>query len=195
MIGRRFSLTRQLIAVIIVLGGLILIYREGLLGALLADKIPAPSPPKPQSTHWREYLSQLHLAESKAASPTLSPTPCPTPSALAVRPFSADAPKDALPTTRLIKHAPGWTIFENLYMSGGTLFIVTDERDKWPATRMMTSSGDEAVNTPENIALREPKEKHMSFINPEAARKKWGDRVWIVSGTSVSVLPRIENAR
>lgn len=32
---------------------------------------------------------------------------------------------DAPGLTRLVNHQPGWTIFENLYLSGGTLWVVT----------------------------------------------------------------------
>jgi hypothetical protein len=32
---------------------------------------------------------------------------------------------DAPGLTRLAAHQPGWTIFENLYLSGGTLWVVT----------------------------------------------------------------------
>ena len=32
---------------------------------------------------------------------------------------------DAPGLTRLVAHEPGWTIFENLYLSGGTLWVVT----------------------------------------------------------------------
>jgi hypothetical protein len=60
-------------------------------------------------------------------------------------------------------------------MSNGTIFIVTDEegRKKFPEIRMMTSTGLEAVNSPENIALREPTEDNMRIISPEDARKRW----------------------
>lgn len=34
---------------------------------------------------------------------------------------------DEFPKTTVLRHAPGWTMFENIYMANGTLFIVSDE--------------------------------------------------------------------
>ncbi|KAF5353317.1 hypothetical protein D9756_007986 [Leucocoprinus leucothites] len=100
-----------------------------------------------------------------------------------------------LPHTTLISHAPGWTLFRNLYMSNGTLFILTETPKTFPEIRMMTSTGLTAVNTPENIAAREPTEENMDFIKPEDALEKWGgdpdrgqtNRVWTVEGNSLLV--------
>ncbi|KAK7058792.1 hypothetical protein VNI00_001416 [Paramarasmius palmivorus] len=87
-----------------------------------------------------------------------------------------------LPQTVLIHHAPGYTLFRNLYMSDGTLFVVTDDRDAFPEIRMMTSTGLPAENTPENIAQREPTARDMQFISPEEATIRWG-------GSQKSVIP------
>lgn len=102
----------------------------------------------------------------------------------------------ALPETGIIAHAPGWTLFSNLYMSNGTLFILTSKPPSdFPEVRMMISPGLWAYNTPENIALREPTKSDMDFITPEAAQIRWGgnvnkgrrNRVWSVEGNTVSV--------
>lgn len=100
-----------------------------------------------------------------------------------------------LPHTSIISHAPGWTLFRNLYMSNGTLYILSSNRS-FPEIRMMTSTALEAFNTPENIASREPTAQNMDFITPEEARKRWGgdidrgekNRVWSVEGNTVSNL-------
>ncbi|KAF5325739.1 hypothetical protein D9611_000649 [Ephemerocybe angulata] len=142
---------------------------------------------------------------------------------------------DVLPQTGLIAHAPGWTLFRNLYMTNDTLYIVTDKHfstpsrsrpeysrerrpefygpkgedltygytkaDGWPEIRMMTSTGLSAVNSPENIASREPIPQNMQFIGVKEARRRWGEvvltdehgkkrtesRVWIVQGNSLLV--------
>jgi len=86
-----------------------------------------------------------------------------------------------------MKHAPGWTVFENLYMSNGTIYIVTDEpQDKWPERRLMTSTGLEAVNSPENIASREPTQWDLDWISVAEAQKRWGSRVMPIDETTVS---------
>jgi hypothetical protein len=102
-----------------------------------------------------------------------------------------------LPKTNILAHAPGWTIFRNLYMSNGTLYIVrsdpqNDEEgdfstvDKWPLVRMMTSTGLPGYATEESIREREPTDRDMAFITPVEAASRWGEDVYSVSGTSVS---------
>ncbi|KZV95099.1 hypothetical protein EXIGLDRAFT_610959 [Exidia glandulosa HHB12029] len=103
----------------------------------------------------------------------------------AVNDFKASRGGHSLPVTRLIAHAPGWTIFENLYMSNGTLFVLTDEdQSRWPQIRLMTSTGLPAENTPENIQAREPTKDNMDFLGPYEARKRWSGGVWGVEGTT-----------
>ncbi|KIM42075.1 hypothetical protein M413DRAFT_71332 [Hebeloma cylindrosporum] len=99
---------------------------------------------------------------------------------------------------QLLAHAPGWTMFRNLYMSNGTIFIVADEnsRKRFPEIRMITSTGLEAENTPENIAMREPTEENMRIITPQEAKARWvsipsdrkanvENRVWSVEGNTL----------
>jgi hypothetical protein len=119
---------------------------------------------------------------------------------------------DAPGLTRLAAHQPGWTIFENLYLSGGTLWVVTyvqyllkpaqcaaplrltsntihrslcsDDPSDYPEMRLMTSTGLPANGDPGNEAAREPKGDELMFITPGQARKKWGDRVWEMEGVT-----------
>ncbi|KAH9935565.1 uncharacterized protein B0H18DRAFT_976286 [Fomitopsis serialis] len=85
-----------------------------------------------------------------------------------------------LPETTVLSHAPGWTVFRNLYMSNGTMYIVSSE----PASEH-----------PENIAAREPTAQDMDFLTPAEARRRWGgnadqaerNRVWSVGGNTVLV--------
>ena len=106
-------------------------------------------------------------------------------------------PYGPLPTTEVLAHAPGWTLFRNLYMSNGTLFIVTDEngRKQLPETRMMVSVSMEALATAENIAAREPNRFVMTTLSPDEAKARWTtmtaegkglNRVWTVEGNTVS---------
>lgn len=158
-------------------------------------------------------------------------------------------PSDLLPQSKLVAHAPGWTLVRNLYMSNDTLYIITPERpvtprrsdpensrdrkpdyygphgedltygytkvNGWPEIRQMTSTGLSAVNSPENIALREPLPQNLQYITIEEAKKRWGDavlkdengverkesRVWVVQGNSVriplsySILPSVSSSK
>ena len=100
-----------------------------------------------------------------------------------------------LPHTSVIAHAPGWTIFRNLYMSNGTLYILSSNRS-FPEFRLMTSTGLPVKWTPESIAAREPTPDTMDYLTPEEALTKWGgdvergekNRVWSVDGNTVNGL-------
>ena len=96
----------------------------------------------------------------------------------------------ALSDTLVLAHAPGWTLFRNLYMSNGTLFVVASEADrsKFPEIRMMASHPMVAFNNPANIAAREPSNFDLSFITPEEAETRWGDRILPVEGNTVSTI-------
>lgn len=52
---------------------------------------------------------------------------------------------DPVPQSGLIAHAPGWTIFRNLYMTNDTLYIVTDKKPVTPS-----------VNDPDNSREKRP---------------------------------------
>jgi hypothetical protein len=51
---------------------------------------------------------------------------------------------------------------------------------------MMASHPLVALNNPENIAAREPSNFDMSFITPQEAKTRWGDRILPVEGNTVS---------
>jgi hypothetical protein len=90
--------------------------------------------------------------------------------------------------TSVLAHAPGWTLFQNLYMSNGTLYLVAGDshRSRFPEIRMMASHPLTAFNTPENIAAREPSEIDMAFITPQEAQTRWGNRISSIEGNTVS---------
>ncbi|KAJ7903574.1 hypothetical protein B0H14DRAFT_2665448 [Mycena olivaceomarginata] len=76
------------------------------------------------------------------------------------------------PETSVVAHAPGWTIFRNLYMSSGSLLLVTRDPSQFPEHRMMTSTGLPGNLT--NDAQRIPTPKEMAFVTPEEAKRRWG---------------------
>ncbi|KAF8963256.1 hypothetical protein BDZ97DRAFT_2059156 [Flammula alnicola] len=130
--------------------------------------------------------------QTVTATATVTNIATPTSKSRAVLPF------DELPPTEVLAHAPGWTLFRNLYMSNGTLLLVADEegRKNFPEIRMMTSTGLAALNTPENIAQREPTDHDMRIISPQEAKTRWVytgkggkepglNRVWSVEGNTL----------
>src|SRR5262249_5041448 len=79
-----------------------------------------------------------------------------------------------LPETTILSHAPGWTIFRNLYMADGTFYIVSKQpSSSFPEIRHMISVAMYADVTPENIAAREPTRGDMDFLSPEHAKRLW----------------------
>jgi hypothetical protein len=103
---------------------------------------------------------------------------------------------DSLPETSIFSHAPGWTIFRDLYMANGTLFIVSRQSpSNFPPIRMMVSTPMAAENTPENIQMREPTSQILDIISLKEAQERWGgdiergqrNRVWSVEGNTVRV--------
>lgn len=134
------------------------------------------------NAHDRNALSKEEVRSTPI--PLLDPSP-PTPPPIE---FSSK-----LPETTIIEHAPGWTLFRNVYMANGTLFIVSSSPKSFPEIRLMTSTSLPAVNTPENIAAREPTKQSMDFLSPTEARHWWGgnlargesNRVWSVEGNTV----------
>lgn len=114
--------------------------------------------------------------KSNVAPPAHREATVQSPSQLVVAPAgaAADVAHD-FPETTIEAHAPGWTVLKNLYMSNGTLFIVSSHPyTDFPDIKFMTSTGLPAENTPENIAARMPTAKDLDFITPSQARMKWG---------------------
>ena len=138
------------------------------------------------------------LTPDLSTATTTAPSPTPTVSSeknILVDPLAGPPTAlSSLPHTSIAAHAPGWTLFRDLYMSNGTLLIVSPSKEDFPEIRMMSSTGLSAENTPENIALREPTKETMDFLTPERAHQRWGSedesvyRVLSVKGNTVSLL-------
>jgi len=97
-----------------------------------------------------------------------------------------------IPQTELVSHAPGWTIFRNLYMADGTLFIVTSDPESFPSIDLMTSTGLPALATPESVVERMPTDRDIAVITPQEAHQRWGgqsmmelNNVFPVEGSTV----------
>ena len=115
-------------------------------------------------------------------------------------PHAALTPVDVLntiPETEIIEHAPGWTVFKNLYMSNGTFFVVSDKpRSAFPELIYILSYAIPAVDSPGNVQARLPTDLEMDFISTQAAQWRWGpvtsdgkNRIWSIAGNTVRSLP------
>ncbi|WWC86270.1 uncharacterized protein L201_001143 [Kwoniella dendrophila CBS 6074] len=89
--------------------------------------------------------------------------------------------------TKVLGHAPGWTIFDQIYLFNGTWYIVTDNPSTVPLLRLMVSTGNEIWNDEESIKGREPTEKDMRIIFPSEAKRLWGNSASLVSGSTFLV--------
>ncbi|KAJ7066961.1 hypothetical protein C8F01DRAFT_1051335 [Mycena amicta] len=78
----------------------------------------------------------------------------------------------SLPETKILAHSPGWTLFTDVYMTGGALILLTSDPDSFPPHRMMTSTG--LPGYIDNDARRIPTERDMAFMTPEDAKAAWG---------------------
>ncbi|KAJ4490572.1 hypothetical protein J3R30DRAFT_103991 [Lentinula aciculospora] len=89
--------------------------------------------------------------------------------------------------TTILHHAPGYTLFQNLYMSNGTLHIVSPNPSSFPPIRHIISTSLPATSSPENIALREPTPQIMDFLDLDKADTRWGRGrgVFSVKGNTV----------
>ncbi|TFK33086.1 hypothetical protein BDQ12DRAFT_448647 [Crucibulum laeve] len=152
--------------------------------------LKAAVPPPPQA-YSATFTNTITTTTTRTVTRDLIPTTVPAVLSSDTR-VSIDVSRE-LPHTSIVAHAPGWTLFRNLYMSNGTLFVVTDDISQFPEIRMMTSTGLAAVNTPENIAAREPTKENMDFLTPEQAQTRWGgdvkkgekNRVWSIEGNTL----------
>lgn len=104
---------------------------------------------------------------------------------------------ETIPETHVLTHAPGFTVFNNIYMYNGTLYIISSELGTtFPEARFMISTPIQALNTDENKRMREPTHKDIVVIVPEQARALWGaasssqsiikHRIQTVEGNTVS---------
>ncbi|KIK22693.1 hypothetical protein PISMIDRAFT_102007 [Pisolithus microcarpus 441] len=92
--------------------------------------------------------------------------------------------QDAIPQTNIALHAPGWTIFDNLYVMNGTIFVVTDKPETIPPRKLLTSTGVEIKNDPELIAARLPTDREMRIISVAEARELFGSGASLVDGVT-----------
>ncbi|KZT66543.1 hypothetical protein DAEQUDRAFT_730102 [Daedalea quercina L-15889] len=79
-----------------------------------------------------------------------------------------------VPQTKIVAHAPGWTIFDRLYVLNGTVYIVSDEPDTIPDRRRITSTSVFIENGPIAEAGRIPTDKDMRVVSTEEAKRLFG---------------------
>lgn len=80
----------------------------------------------------------------------------------------------------------GWTIFDNLYVLNGTLYLVTSFPELLPSISSMISSGEPMTDDPEDVINRLPSDKDLRIISPDDALLLFRGAISHVDGVSVS---------
>ncbi|KAF8349216.1 hypothetical protein F5887DRAFT_1233451 [Amanita rubescens] len=91
------------------------------------------------------------------------------------------------PDTNIVAHAPGWTIFDKLYVYKGVVYIVSDQPSEVPDLRFVYSKGLFIKNGAENEAARLPTDEDIKVISTKEAKKLFGTGAQIIDGVTFLV--------
>jgi hypothetical protein len=112
-----------------------------------------------------------------------------------------------VPQTRIVAHVPGmssalsflfpslnltltiigWTLFDNLYVLNGTMYIVSDDPQSIPERKFIYSTGLRIESGEEEIRKRLPTNKDMSIVSTEEAKKLFDTGADVVDSVTVSL--------
>ncbi|KNZ81312.1 hypothetical protein J132_02085 [Termitomyces sp. J132] len=90
-----------------------------------------------------------------------------------------------VPQTRVLSHAPGWTVFDKLYVLKGVVYIVSDEPSKVPNVTHMYSKGLFIENGKEAVASRLPTDEDIRVISTKEAKVLFGTGAHLLDGVNV----------
>ncbi|KAF9013356.1 hypothetical protein BDQ17DRAFT_1404874 [Cyathus striatus] len=127
-------------------------------------------------------LSHLALPANLSLSHTDLPT---HPSSLPTR-LSWQNPSQ-VPHTKILAHVPGWTLFDNLYIHNGTVFIVTDQPQSVPALDFVFSNSKFITAGNESIKARLPTDDNIQVISTKDATRRFGAGAGIIDGVTFFV--------
>ncbi|TDL23890.1 hypothetical protein BD410DRAFT_786558 [Rickenella mellea] len=88
------------------------------------------------------------------------------------------------PETNVVTHAPGWTVFDNVYALNGTLFVVTSNPLTIPDLKFIISTGIPLLHGKDQPAKRLPTDREIRVITPMQASSLFGDSAVRLSGPS-----------
>jgi hypothetical protein len=89
-----------------------------------------------------------------------------------------------VPETTVVTHAPGWTIFDQLYIFKGVVYIVTDSPSTIPDLSSIYSKGTFILPGRENEPLRLPTKEDIRIINPTQAKQLFGSGIQTIDGNT-----------
>ncbi|KAG8221357.1 hypothetical protein J3R82DRAFT_1529 [Butyriboletus roseoflavus] len=91
-------------------------------------------------------------------------------------------PSNQVPSTTIVSHVPGWTIFDNLFLLNGTVFIVTGDQKSVPDRKSITSTGVRIDNDAESVAARIPTDRELRVITLDEAGELFGTSADLMDG-------------
>ncbi|KAF7297141.1 hypothetical protein MIND_00947000 [Mycena indigotica] len=91
------------------------------------------------------------------------------------------------PESQVLSHVPGWSIIDKLYISNGTVYIVSDDPDAVPDRDNMYSKGVDILPGKEAEESRLPSDNDIQIITTAAARKLFGTGAYLVDGVTFLV--------
>ncbi|KAF8448686.1 hypothetical protein L210DRAFT_3388753 [Boletus edulis BED1] len=89
-----------------------------------------------------------------------------------------------VPLTTVVSHVPGWTIFDNLFLLNGTVFVVSDDPESVPERDTITSTGMEVQNGAEAVAARLPTDRELRVVTTDEAQELFGTSALLIDGTT-----------
>ncbi|KAG1794183.1 uncharacterized protein HD556DRAFT_1371462 [Suillus plorans] len=89
-----------------------------------------------------------------------------------------------VPNTRVVSHVPGWTIFDNLFVLNGTVFVVTDFPSSIPDRLTITSTAVDIFNGEDAVNSRTPGDREMQIISTSQAQRLFGSSAESIDGVT-----------
>jgi hypothetical protein len=80
----------------------------------------------------------------------------------------------------------GWTIFDNLFVLNGTVFVVTDFPSSIPDRLTITSTAVDIFNGEDAVNSRTPGNREMQIISTDQAQRLFGSSAESIDGVTVS---------
>ncbi|KAG6845116.1 hypothetical protein H0H87_000543 [Tephrocybe sp. NHM501043] len=90
----------------------------------------------------------------------------------------------SVPQTRVLSHAPGWTVFDRLYIFKGVVYIVSDEPSMVPNVTHIYSKGFFIENGAEAVASRVPTDEDIRVISTKEAKTLFGTGAHLLDGVN-----------
>lgn len=76
-------------------------------------------------------------------------------------------------------------MFDRLYFKNGTFYVVADDPTEIPPLKLIISSGIFLTSGPTDEQKRLPTDKDMRIIQPDEAKKLFGERALRLDGVTV----------